>query len=376
MRLNLQLVRASQFLQQFKLDVRHKPGKEHIIPDALSRLASANVGQADPSYSELDALFTYNTTLVEICPELISRILAGYEADNYWSRLHRQVQANEDLGADKASLPFVLGSTPPTDADLYLTPRPEGEAEVLPSPQVSRSLSVEPPQSDNTNGLPPPDKTKLLYHVNRLTGVHRLYIPPSVAPDILAIAHEEGHPGFSRCYQIIVRSWFIRGLTKLLRSFIRHCPQCLALQTRRHPPYGSLQPIQSSPVPFFTLTLDFVLALPLTKEKFNAIMSVTCKFSKRVTLIKGANTWSAEDWAHAFLKRLDLIDWGLPGELITDRDPKFLSRFWKALFTRLGVNLLYNTAYHPQTDGSSERTNQTVEIALRFFIHAMENPSR
>ena len=105
-------------------------------------------------------------------------------------------------------------------------------------------------------------------------------------------------------------------------------------------------------------------------------MSVTCKFSKRVTLIEGADTWSAEDWAHAFLKSLDLIDWGLPGELITDRNPKFLSRFWKALFARLGVNLLYSTAYHPQTDGSSERTNQTVEIALRFFVHAMEDLSR
>ncbi len=87
MRLNLRLIRASQFLQQFKLDVCHKPGKEHIIPDALSRLASANVGQADPSYSELDALFIYNAILVEIRPELISRILARYEVDDYWSRL-------------------------------------------------------------------------------------------------------------------------------------------------------------------------------------------------------------------------------------------------------------------------------------------------
>lgn len=83
MRLNLRLVRASQFLQQFKLDVCHKPGKEHIIPDALSQLASVNIGQADPSYSELDVLFIYNTTLIEIHPKLISRILARYEADNY-----------------------------------------------------------------------------------------------------------------------------------------------------------------------------------------------------------------------------------------------------------------------------------------------------
>ncbi len=72
---------------------------------------------------------------------------------------------------------------------------------------------------------------------------------------------------------------------------------------------------------------------------------------------------------------MDLINWGFSGELITDRDPKFLSAFWTALFTKLGVKLLYSTAYHPQTDGSSERTNQTIEIVLRFFIHALEDPS-
>lgn len=69
-------------------------------------------------------------------------------------------------------------------------------------------------------------------------------------------------------------------------------------------------------------------------------MSVICKFSKRITLIEGVDTWTAEQWAQAFLKRLDLVDWRLPGELITDRDPKFLGKFWTALFERLGVKLL------------------------------------
>lgn len=81
MRLNLRLVRASQFLQQFKLEVRYKPGKKLIIPNALSRLASSNTGHADPQHSELDVLFTNSTTLVELYPTLISRILAGYKAD-------------------------------------------------------------------------------------------------------------------------------------------------------------------------------------------------------------------------------------------------------------------------------------------------------
>ncbi len=87
MRLNLRLVRIFQFLQQFKLKVRHKPGKENIIPDTLSRLASSNTWHVDPQHSELNALFTYNTTLIELYPTLVSQILASYEVDPWWVRL-------------------------------------------------------------------------------------------------------------------------------------------------------------------------------------------------------------------------------------------------------------------------------------------------
>lgn len=99
------------------------------------------------------------------------------------------------------------------------------------------------------------------------------------------------------------------------------------MQIRRYLLYGSLQSIKSLPVLFFILMLDFVLALLLTKKKFNTIILVTCRFLKRVTLIDGANIWSAEDWTHAFFKRLDLIDLGFLRELITDNEPKFVNRF-------------------------------------------------
>ena len=220
MRLNLRLVQASQFLQQFKLDVWHKPGKKHIISDALSRLASANTRNPDPLHSELDALFTYNITFIEMHPALVSRILAGYKEDPWWVQLQSQIQANSDLGADAATLPFVVASTSPTDTDSYLAPRRDGN-ENLPLSLI--------PTEQIPERLPVPDKSKLFYHINRLTNVHRLCILPSVALDILAIAHGERHPGFSHCYKIITRSWFIRGLTKLFCTFIRHCPQCLAL---------------------------------------------------------------------------------------------------------------------------------------------------
>ena len=142
--------------------------------------------------------------------------------------------------------------------------------------------------------LSAPDKSQLFFHINRLTNIHRLCISSSVTPDILAIAHGKDHLGFSCCYKIISHSWFIHSFIKLFHAFICYCLECLALQIRWHTPYGSLQPIESPPVLFFTLTLDFVLALPLFKRDHNALISVTCKFTKRITLIKGADTWSAE----------------------------------------------------------------------------------
>ena len=81
--MNICLVRASQFLQQFRLVVQHKPRKEHILPDALSRLASANTNlpSQNPTYSKLDALFVYNAMLVAMNEDLAQCIVEGYKSN-------------------------------------------------------------------------------------------------------------------------------------------------------------------------------------------------------------------------------------------------------------------------------------------------------
>lgn len=94
---------------------------------------------------------------------------------------------------------------------------------------------------------------------------------------------------------------------------------------------------------------------------------------KQVIFINNADSWLAEKWINVFLKQLNLIDWCLPGELITDQDFQFLSKFWAMLLNKPGVKLLYSTAYYPQTNGLSERINQKVKITLRFFIHTLVN---
>ena len=73
-------------------------------------------------------------------------------------------------------------------------------------------------------------------------------------------------------------------------------------QTRRHQLYRSLQPIQSLPVPFHMLMIDFILALPLSKDLLNAVMSITDKFSKCVALVPSKEIYTAVEWVNKFLE--------------------------------------------------------------------------
>lgn len=147
-----------------------------------------------------------------------------------------------------------------------------------------------------------------LYYIDRITRVYQLCILSAVAEDVIVIAYGEKHPGFARYRKIVSHSWFIKELTRIFQAYIQYCPKCLALYTWRHPPYKSLQPIYSSSVSFFILTLDFILALSLSPKDYNAQMLVICKFSKRVILVPSKDTWFAVDCAYALLARLDLID--------------------------------------------------------------------
>ena len=207
---------------------------------------------------------------------------------------------------------------------------------------------------------------ELLYHVGA-DGKQRLCIPNALENEIFRLAHDDrNHPGYHRTYEHIAEALYIRKLSRRLRKYVELCPVCLLAQTKRHKPYGSLEPIVTPPIVGHTITIDFIMALPMTKSNYNCALTVTCKFSKRVTILPGKDTYTAEEWAKILLD--GLADWGVPKAIISDRDPKFLSDLWLAIFRSLGVKILATTAYHPQSDGQSERTNQTVEVALRFYL--------
>ena len=368
--MNVRLIRAAQFLRQFQLDVRHKPGKEHIVPDALSRLASTNSYGLGDNHSELDALLCdclFTASYVRMSDDFHQRIIQGYQDDPIWRRIAGVIDNPADQTRYK--LPFVRGrNLPAMDNDPYFEPRlyVDDDSDL----NGNEELSSNPDTSIKSDVI-----DNLIYHIDKSTGRYRVCLPDAdtLVKDVLEIIHGAGYPGFEKYFDIISKSWYIRHLKKHIREYLRYCPECLILQTRRHQPYGVLEPIQTPSAPFYTLIIDWILALPITDEGWDCILTATDKYSKRVTFIPGKSIWSAADWALALLDRLAIADWGIPAAIISDRDPKFLSELWTAIFKQLGVNLLYSTAYHPQIDGMSERTNQTAEIALRFYLNTLDN---
>ncbi len=201
----------------------------------------------------------------------------------------------------------------------------------------------------------------------------RLCISSDCVPNILAIAHEQRHSDFEVCFEIISRSWYIKELIRALREYIKHCSQCQQIQIRWHKSWKSLQSIHSSFVSFHTITMNFVLQNLKINKELNCILSVIDKFSKRIMLISEKFTYIAKQWSDQYLKELNKRNWEISKVIISDRDRKFLSDFWRNLFLKLEIFMLYFTVHHSQIDEASERINQTLKIAFRYYIQKFQD---
>jgi hypothetical protein len=119
--------------------------------------------------------------------------------------------------------------------------------------------------------------------------------------------------------------------------------------------------------------MDFITRLPTSTKQNDAIMVVVDKLSKSAHFIPIKLTCKAIDITHIFMREIFILH-GMPKEIVSDRDTKFTSNFWKSLMGGLETKLLFSIAYHPQTDGQMERVNQILEDMLR--MHVMHQPKK
>src|ERR1051325_4382026 len=114
--------------------------------------------------------------------------------------------------------------------------------------------------------------------------------------------------------------------------------------------------------------MDFIVQLPMIKRKYDTIVIFVDKLFKRAHFQPITTTVTAPEVAQIFFNTIFRYH-GLPKTIVSDRDAKFTSRFWKSLFGLLNTHLAMSTAYHPQTDGQTEQMNQTMEQMLRIYTN-------
>jgi hypothetical protein len=119
--------------------------------------------------------------------------------------------------------------------------------------------------------------------------------------------------------------------------------------------------------------MDFIIGLPKSTKQNDAIMIVVDKLSKDVHFIPIKSTCKAIDIASIFKTEIFRLH-VMPREIISNRDTKLYSNFWKSLFVGFETKLLFSTTYHPQDDGKIERVNQVLEDMLR--MHVMHHPKK
>ncbi|KAL0431502.1 UNVERIFIED_CONTAM: Transposon Ty3-G Gag-Pol polyprotein [Sesamum radiatum] len=150
-----------------------------------------------------------------------------------------------------------------------------------------------------------------------------------------------------------------------VKAFVRNC---LTFQHNKYSterPIGLLQPL---PVPhqvWEDLSMDFITHLPPSRAR-TVIWVVVDRLTKYAHFI-GLTSFSASSLAATFAVEIYRLH-GMPKSIVSDRDPLFLSRFWRELFRLSGTKLAYSSAYHPQSDGQTEVLNRVLETYLRCFV--------
>jgi hypothetical protein len=181
-----------------------------------------------------------------------------------------------------------------------------------------------------------------------------------------------GHLGFDKCYENISRYFFWPRLADNLRRYIASCDTCQRTKSSTQQPAGLLQPLEVPKDRWEQVSMDFIIQLPPTKRGHDAITVIVDRFSKMTHLAPCKTEATAPEIAQIFFDTV-FKHHGMPLSIVSDRDAKFTSEFWKSLMKKLGTKLAMSTAFHPQTDGQTERNNRTLEQMLRAYVNHKQN---
>ncbi|KAL4020587.1 hypothetical protein IC575_019368 [Cucumis melo] len=175
------------------------------------------------------------------------------------------------------------------------------------------------------------------------------------------------HPGSTKMYQDLKSVYWWRNMKREVADFVSRCLVCQQVKAPRQRPVGLLQPLSVPGWKWESVLIDFITGLRRTLKGYTVIWVVVDRLTKSAHFVPGKSTYTASKWGQLYMTEIVRLH-GVPVSIISDRDARFTSKFWKGLQLALGTRLDFSTAFHPQTDGQTERLNQILEDMLRACV--------
>ncbi|GJY37306.1 putative reverse transcriptase domain-containing protein [Tanacetum coccineum] len=175
------------------------------------------------------------------------------------------------------------------------------------------------------------------------------------------------HPGVDKMYYDLRDRYWWPGIKKDIALYVSKCLTCLKIKVEHQRPSGLLQQPEIPEWKWERIATNFVTKLPRTSSKHDEIWVIIDRLTKFARFLPIREDYKMDRLARLYLSEI-IAKHGVPISIISDHDSRFTSRFWQSMQEALGTRLDMSMAYHPQTDGQSEHTIQTLEDMLRAYI--------
>jgi hypothetical protein len=381
------------------LDIVHRPGRIHSNVDPLSRLHRIPPEFASPMEDPLQAIHMSSPINQK---EKSSGVKFSFTCHNFEEifepRPHcfltkRQEALEKARAAKFERIPQDLEPEPEVDEEetptysklyeeaasfpssLHTHMDPQLQQEWVNSYETSRSFKQawEDPRSSRETWVPGyrfvRDESGLLYFRDA-DYQPRLCVPEPFRLRLIAIAHEHtsetAHMGPEKLWQRLSGRFY---WSRMRIDITRFCLSCDICQKIKSASSGRLGFLISNPIPSYpysSVSMDFIVHLPWS-DGFNAIFVVVDRMTKHANFIPTTTGLSAVEFGALFTKRV-ICKFGIPESIITDRDPRWTSSFWRGIAKTLQSQMILSSSHHPQHDGQTEIVNRFFETMIRAYI--------